>query len=147
MTKTTGSVPTSRVHWLTFDETKVPQPRVGVEAQCEERGHDQFGALRREWGEPLHEHELAHTEFGTACDQRLGERLGAENDRGCREREHRADGEPAASRREAAQELRGTDEVRLTGWCARDAHHVHEEEPHEDHGVEQREPLFEGQCE
>ena len=62
-TNTSGSVPTSSVHWLTFDDTSVPRPAVRVQAPGEQARDEQLGCLRRQRREPLHEQERADAEL------------------------------------------------------------------------------------
>ena len=123
---TIGSEPTSSVHWFTFDDSSVPSPALGVEPPREQPGDEQLGCLRRERREPLHEQERVDAGLLAGCDERLGERLGAQR-RSPPAANASSDADDDASlRRRAASPIssRRSDEVRLLRRRARDADHV-----------------------
>ena len=83
---TIGSVPTSSVHWFTFEETSVPRAGVRVQTPREQAGDQELRRLRGERREPLDQEELVDAELLAGVDEGLRERMREEQDHDSRRR-------------------------------------------------------------
>ena len=127
---TIGSVPTSSVHWLTFDDTSAPRPASAFSRHANMPGDEQLGRFRRERRDQRDEQEVVDRELATGLDERLRERLRAQQDRDDRRREQHADDDPAR-RASAAIPMRAAGPTRCgsSAGARADAHDVHDEHP------------------
>ena len=80
MEKTMGSDADEQSPLVDFGRDEGSQARPGGEPPGEQGGHQQLGRLGGGGGDPLDEEELADPDRLTQLDDRLGERLGAEQD-------------------------------------------------------------------
>ena len=142
---TSGSDPTSRVHWLTLELTRAPEGGVGLQPPREQPRDDELRRLGRKRRQPLHQEELRDAVVPSGGDQRVCERLGAQQDHEGGPEEQQPDGQPPPPRGEPAEPPRGTDQMWLRGRRLGQPAHVQPEQRDEHDRVEQRDRMLQRQ--
>ena len=133
MLYTTGSVPTSSVHWFTAEETRALIPPPGLPLPGEQDADDELGGFRGQRRQPLHEQEFLDAELASARDQAFGERLGGDQDHDRRVEEEEHHHAAALPFRQGGDRGRRAAEVGLMVLRSARDDHVGDEEPDEKH--------------